>query len=1157
MARSGGFGGSVNPFGSGSLGSFGQYDIGKAEDEAKKAATDKQDNAAALEQYRTAVDWANGDASDAEYLASLRAQLESTTDEMARLSILNKIHDAEYSIGYAQAQSRGLDALIAFEQRTLAGMNPGNYRALGLRASIASHLADRRSRDYSRVVSAYNDGHLSTEQLVAYAARMVRTIPPDAPDADNWRSTLADLTDRLASEKDAEKRQDVQRGRITDEQYLAYITSRRDSYSTVSPKWDDWNRQVEDVTAQIAANHMAAADAAFFREYELGHKSDASYLLYLKRRLDGMTATDPDRARFEKAYQDGMFSLAEDKLRYDVEHGRRPASDMVAFLRTYQATLNPGSKLWRDTQNAIESWRKAGGSSSGGGGAASSKGIGAGGTGTAPVTGVPGVPVPKMHGKVVPAPRQSLTVALTDLGQTMAALGAPGVKSRITNNAGKALTMNIDSLTGALERGQAWWLYSDPRDPNTRTKELDPYTGEWTGGWVLGTRYYKVDDASLAELWRIKSTFLMQQSENARLTGKSTAYLSKRQEAREAAARAISIDVTVGLRAVTEDAKANRAAIDVAIAGNDLPNALAEALRIDALTDYALNDLYSPYASEEARSGLEAQRDDLLEFAPLTAYNPASTTIEWTDANGQRHTGTITSVDGDPSFAEAARAGRFAVTNAVLLPGWFHTVNAGGDGKDGLPGWGLIHDDDVEDLGLPPDQVPFLAGQGWLAISTTFGDQVVHSYAKITTPRVATPGSHDPKDVDSPAPLLRIDTTDDTGRFSAGSFTLPTSAVARTGSVTMIRFRGADGTPVRAFTLDGKTWIRPEAGDLPMLGWNIPLRVKRNADGSALLVDPAGTAIFAADAAGNVTPTEAYNQSAAGALAWRGQNTQTPIRVWSAPLGRYVSVWNTGGYNTGGEAMGQFVTPDGQVVAGSGGVYGGVWHTVTTITADPTTGEVNMTPTAEQWYRQNSLPAHLDDWMESTYARKLTRPQGPAQAAAWDNSDAAGSAARLVAEGDVQRAQAAQAAARERLRTARFAEEPVTKRAFDTRAELGAARREPPVVAPRPTAGDLMQRNAVLAAELRDSTGNAGVRQEAPVALPKIYRAPAAIRPFALPSPALYPSPIPAAPAAKPPQLATVRNASGATVKKATLAKPKPVVRRGQTAGVRNNVIAS
>ena len=140
-ARRGGFGGGLNPFGGGQLGSLAQYDIGK--------------DLADLAVYQTEVAWGNGQATDAEYVDALRrAAAAADPNTQGYYSAQNKVDDAVYRIGRSVAEGQGLDALIAFDQAALATMSPDNLRYRDILDSVQSEMAQRRSRDYGELVDA-------------------------------------------------------------------------------------------------------------------------------------------------------------------------------------------------------------------------------------------------------------------------------------------------------------------------------------------------------------------------------------------------------------------------------------------------------------------------------------------------------------------------------------------------------------------------------------------------------------------------------------------------------------------------------------------------------------------------------------------------------------------------------------------------------------------------------------------------------------------------------------------------------------------------------------------------------------------------------------------------------------------------------------------
>ena len=453
MARRGSFGRSLNPFGTGSSAGFAQYNIG--------------DNVQDLARYKAEVAWGNGQLSDDAYLAVLQSVVASATPgSQAAVTAQNALDDAKYRIGRSRASAQGLDALIAFDQASLMGMSPDNVRYRSIKDSLNSELAQRRSDQYSKLVDQYNSGRIATAVLMTWVSNTLDTLSPDAPDYKQWQSTLASLRDRARSEKDAAAAQDYQMGRMTGDQWLAYLKSRRDQYDPTSPDYQQWNNRLEDETKSVQATKQARADQAFFDAYSEGKKSDKEYLAYIKARLDSMAADDPNREEWQHRYNTASYSLAEDALRFAVDHGKRPASDLMNFYKVYQRTLNPGSAEWRRTQDAIDSLAGYMRRQSAGGGSHSA--TGGGGMG----------PVAAGNTDKLISPKFTLEMAFTEL-----ALPVNASKEAQAN-----FNLNYDSLQNAVQRGDKTWMFYDPAHPGQAvmlpvTSEalarLDTIRGEW------------------------------------------------------------------------------------------------------------------------------------------------------------------------------------------------------------------------------------------------------------------------------------------------------------------------------------------------------------------------------------------------------------------------------------------------------------------------------------------------------------------------------------------------------------------------------------------------------------------------------------------------------------------------------------------------------
>ena len=460
MARTGGFGGGLNPYGTGSLGSFSQYDIGN--------------NLQDLARYKAEVAWGNGLLSDDAYLAVLADVVANTTSgSKEQVSAQNALDDATYTIGRSRADAEGLDALIAFDQGALAKMVPTNNKYRSVKNALDSELAQRRSRDYGKLVDQYNEGRIATAVLMTWVQNTLGGLSQDAPDYDNWQSTLASLKDRAQTEKDSEVYQDYQMGRMTAPDFLAYLKGRRDSYAVDSPDYADWNRRLEDETKTATTNEQNAKDSAFFDLYNEGKKSDKDYLAYIKARLDSMSSDDPAYEDWRHRYATASFSIAEDQLIFDVNEGKKPISDLVSFYRAYQKTLNPGSAEWRSVQTHIESALKAGGGSGGGGRGGSSSPPGGGYT-----------PTDTTSGKII-SPKFTLETAMS-----LMQLPANASKELIAN-----FNLNYASLMNAWQRGDATWTFYDPRHPGQSVAL--PVTSDALGRLDGSKAQYNADLANL------------------------------------------------------------------------------------------------------------------------------------------------------------------------------------------------------------------------------------------------------------------------------------------------------------------------------------------------------------------------------------------------------------------------------------------------------------------------------------------------------------------------------------------------------------------------------------------------------------------------------------------------------------------------------------
>ncbi|MBI3977818.1 MAG: hypothetical protein HY331_06505, partial [Chloroflexi bacterium] len=813
MARSGGFGGGLSPFGGGSLGGIGQYDIGA--------------DLADLDVYRTEVAWGNGQATDDDYLAALRKALAATDpDTQRQATAQNKLDDAVYRVGRSVAEAGGLDALIAFDQAALATMNPSNLRYRDVKDSLQSEMAQRRSRDYGELVTAYNDGDLPTETLLAWVSSTLGTISPDDPDFNNWTNVRGDLTDRMQGEKDTQVFQDYQRGRMEPAAFLAYLTSRRDEYGPNTPKYQEWANKLEDATVQVKEAAQSKADSTFFALYEEGKKSDASYLLYLRRRIDTMPADDPQRGEWQHRLNQAAFSLAEDKLRFDaqragdrVDAAKKPTAAMIRaasaagqklldFYTSYRGTLNPGSAEWRNVTRSIDTLSRqlaapppkprsgtAGGAKTG--------------PGTAPGAAIgPGPALTGPGGKVI-SPKYTLSNILGLFSIN------PAANKKAVSAATKYLALNMSTLNNALNRGDDVWLFSDPRNPGALVAAQNPdgspvLDAKGKPVLVRGSAYLPVASEAFSNLKTVEASNFMSSAEVALAKGKYGDYASLLRRAGESLDSARLQDAQYREQNWEDWYKATEVAVDkMTMAGQ-----YGDAIRL--ATDLAArlaSEAQNPYLDDTRRTRLD-------EIGQKLADNKIMPTA---DEQGK------VLYEGAVNLAELSRG------NTVLNPGWRHVLKTNDRGQ---PDWGPVFD-------------PYQDGrweEGHVTVHTTLGDKLV------TGDAVKSKASK----LD---PTIRVLTADGYKDVVAG------------GTAEMLSFVDEYGQVQRAYSIDGGgTWIRPASGmPAPTVEINANLTAKTDAKGVISYVDESGEVALTEDGAGGWTLAEAWTEANPQALMWYGQ----------------------------------------------------------------------------------------------------------------------------------------------------------------------------------------------------------------------------------------------------------------------------------------------
>lgn len=923
MARRGSFSGGLNPFGGGTLGNLAQYDVGA--------------DLADLSVYQTEVAWGNGQATDADYLNALRQAAAATDPGTQRsYSAQNKLDDAVYRIGRSVAESQGLDALIAFDQAAISTMNQDNLRYRNVEDSLDSEMAQRRSRDYGELVRAYNEGDLPTEALLSWVSQTLGTISPDDPDFANWTNVRGDLGERIDGEKDSAVFQDYQRGRMEPQAFLAYLTARRDSFGPNSPKYDEWSNKLEDATVQIKEAAQSKADSTFFALYQAGKKSDASYLLYLRRRIDGMPADDPQRGEWQSRLNQAAFSLAEDKLRFDAQRAANkvdanPSSSAIKaanaasgklldFYTAYRTSLNPGSAEWRTVTRSIDTLARqlAAPAPKAGGGKGKSSGSGKVGAPTGSVLGAG----PALTGKLI-NPKYNLSNILG-----LFTINPTGDKKAVAG-AKKFLALNKSALDNALNRGDDVWLFQDPRTPGAVVTALDPNGApvlDKNGKPVLvrGSAWLPVQNETLSYLKMAEATNFMSAAEVALAKGKYGDYAYNLRRAGETLDSARLGDSQAREQNWNDWYKATEIAVDKLTMAGDYGQAIRTA-----------TDLASRLARERQNAYLDdTRRDRLDELGEKLADNKI---MPKANPDGS-------SWEGAVNISELDRG------NTVLNPGWHHVLKSNDRGQ---PAWGPVFDAKQDGSW----------DSGYVTVYTTLGDKLVKGEAAIS----------DKARLD---PKILVRTAEGWKTIDAGKTTVMLSFVDQYGQVQ------------RAYSLDGRTWIRPAPGaPAPTLVIDTELTMKTDAEGIASYVDAQGNIVVLQNAKGGWDTDPA-------ALSWYGQTAWEQAK--KTPAGKQQLEFDPGDVREARRL---------NVVDAARMDMGGLGQQMTLAYASPS-GIVNLTPAGYRTQAAIIADKRRLASMRTKAAPELFGPPRPAVAAPYGSPLPSGAKAQtdpFLREADARR----------------------------------------------------------------------------------------------------------------------------------------------------------
>lgn len=863
-ARSGSFGGSLNPFGSGGASSFSQYDISS--------------NLAELEVYRVEVAWGNGTATDDEYLAALTKARDATlTDTRDRESAQNRLDDAVYRIGRSKVEN-DLDKLIAFDQAALGKMDTDNLKYRSVKDSLDSELAQRRSRDYGDLVRKYNNGEISTEKLKAWVDTALTGISPEDPDYKNWTGTRDDLEDRITSEADDKVYQDYQQGRMKPDAFLSYLRGRQDDYDPESPQYDDWARKVEDATKTVKKDELAKKDQAFFNAYQEGHKSDASYLKYIRDRVSGMDPDDPDLADWKHRLVQATFSLAEDKLRFDVENGKAPKSKLISFYRNYQRTLNPGSQEWRTVARALKSLGSGAGVGGGGGGGG---GRGGSRSSSAKPTAKP------LTASEKTAIGQAFVGKVLSGGIVSATVGMQGRINPYAKDAktrAKILDGNIQRARDAIQNGDSTFLYINP-DLGVK--------GPTKGVMIAAT------NGIFTELSSSKVDYNFGRAAKALAAHDLTNYNYYLNQALNGQNDIRVNQAQYHVETIQKGADALFDAIDSATKTGNVEGAFGAAVRIKEEIDRARKS--DPNLTDATRKKLDAMeaRLDGLDIIPKI------------DANGNQ-VGGIIDINGSTITPDGV------MTKAAMMPGWHFVLDKSANGQD--VGWGFEHDPDL----LPDDE--WAAGR--LEVHTTYGGQVVTGSVKINKTAAFNPTAY-------------ANLPDGTGQIQ---LTLPETAG--------VTYKDEHGKVVRAYSLDGETWVRSMSGTTPSVQFNFSaedgLKQTKDASGAAVIIDSKGTVVFSQDPSGSWQQNNQYFQDNPGKFDWYGMGD---LRKRRETLGKVTTHDASGRVRQGQFVSGyeeQYLYGAGRSTLGrapavNGGVSVGAPGQAMQVVTKSDTGQLNLT----------------------------------------------------------------------------------------------------------------------------------------------------------------------------------------------------------------------
>jgi hypothetical protein len=359
-ARAPTLGSGANPF-QVSNAAFSAFDLGAGGlTPAQQALQDAGDA-----RYAVGLRWANGQATDSEYLAAIQTELaaataiaQSTDPEVSGPakkqieSLNNLVHDVNVQIGETAARAQGDSALLAFWQAQLATMNPGSTAYIRLADQIknlADSVANQKDIDTQKAAafamqsaqSQWQAGNLSD---AGYKQALLTYADSQKPGTTEWinaHDTYNTTVYRLDRNAIVE---DVNQGKAQLEDLLKFDRAHLDK---IGDKGSQAYRDALDAYQQTQGQLFAKLDKKVVDDFQAGHMTAAQAVAWYKGQLVGQFADNPGVLEqitsrvndFNTRVQDAQDSAMVDKW----NTGKVSQATFAAYAKTRQAAYAPGT----------------------------------------------------------------------------------------------------------------------------------------------------------------------------------------------------------------------------------------------------------------------------------------------------------------------------------------------------------------------------------------------------------------------------------------------------------------------------------------------------------------------------------------------------------------------------------------------------------------------------------------------------------------------------------------------------------------------------------------------------------------------------------------------------------------------------------------------